>query len=190
MTEDQKIKLAILAIAEVLEVELPEKRLKLYHSALKDLGAAGLQCALAAVLASPDLRPGTMILPGKIREFAQGSIEDEAEALLVDLLHCVDNLSKTTTWNPTAYEVARNYGLNTIRDRSMSNTPTIRAQLRDAIRAKLSLARRERAERAMLPSFAEPNAIAGVLESVSGGIPQVNAEMKKWNGESSKEAGK
>ena len=170
MTEDQKIKLTIVAIAEVLEVDLPPKRLALYFSALKDLGADKLQCAVAAVLADPDLRPGTMILPGKIRELALGSIYDEADAMLPVILDAADNYSKRAElleFNRLAYDLGKEYGWDTLRNRSEGAMPTIIAQLRSLARSKLSARRRAKAERAMLPSFAEPNAIAGVLESVA-----------------------
>lgn len=175
MTEEQQIKLAILAIAEVLEVELPEKRLKLYYSALKDIGSAGLQSALAAVLADPDLRPGTMILPGKIRELALGSVDDEADAIVEDILRCVDSRVTSASWNAIGYQVAMSYGLTTLRERRTDQVPTIMAQLRSLVRSALSRHRREKAERTMLPSFNGMSSIAGVLESLKIGQEEGDA---------------
>lgn len=165
LTEQQKVKLGILAIAEVLEVELPAKRLAIYAKALADLGGKGMERALAAVLADPYVKAGVMILPGKIRELAFGTIDDEADAIVEDLLRSVDDRGRT--WHPIAHQVATAYGLSTLRDRRTDQVPTIMAQLRSLVRTALSRQRREQAERTMLGISQAPDAMAGILESLA-----------------------
>lgn len=170
MSEDQKIKLLLLGMAEVLQVQLDEKRLRLYANALADLGSEGLERAMAQLLADPDVRPGHMLMPGKIREMAGGRIADQVQEVVMQILCVCRDVSNPFDWrnhlSPIAWDVARSYGLKAIEECSPDAKPTMVAQLRDMARASLVSSHRAIATSAALTHGRGQNlAIQGILES-------------------------
>lgn len=157
-------------MAEVLQVNLDEKRLILYANALADLGSAGLEMAMAQLLADPDIRPGHMLLPGKIRELAGGRIADKAQQLVTEILTAVQRTGNRYGWKDMmsleAWEIANAYGLRALEECSPDQRPTIVAQLRDMARAACAARHRETASVSALTYGGGKNlAIAGILES-------------------------
>ncbi len=142
MTEDQRVKLLLLAMAEVLQVNLDEKRLVLYANALADIGSAGLEVAMAQLLADPEIRPGHMLMPGKIRELAGGRVADRAQSIVTEILVACRDESNRFLWkarlSPMAWDIAQTYGLKAIEECGPSGKGTLIAQLRDMARTAVA----------------------------------------------------
>lgn len=173
MTEDEKkkIKLIILAMAELLEVQLTERRLLLYSKALEDIGGDGMEQAMQQLLADPWARPGKMPLPGQIREWAQGPVEVEADYSAMQIMRVVRELP-VNQWRSALtqeqYGLITCYGVKTLEQMEIGASSTIMAQLRALCRTQAVTRRRLRAsEHALTHGRGKNLALEAILESGS-----------------------
>lgn len=167
--EKKKIKLIILAIAEMLEVTLTEGRLLLYSKALEDLGSLGMEEAFQQLLADPWMRAGKMPLPGQIRELAQGPVDVEADYAAMEIMRVVKTF-KPAEWKQCLtkelYGLVLCYGVQTMEEMQTGESPTIMSQIRALCKTQAVTRRRLRAtEHALTHGRGKNLALESILES-------------------------
>lgn len=194
----QQVKLILVAMAKYLRTEISRTQVKLYSRVLADLGSEGMQRAFAQMMADPDIKPGAMPLPGKIREYAEGSIDDEADRIAMRIMKARGKFSASEAEQAQAYigdagwEIVRGYGWPTLCNMQVGQAPTFMAQIRGIARAAVSLQRRARAGEAML-THGGGKILA--LEGILGGEIDVEkgddaAQAPAWDNAAAHRAGK
>lgn len=152
MSDDLKqIKLCLLAIAEVLQVTLSKKQIQLYARILQDLGASGLERAFAAIAHDPDIKAGHFPLPGRIRELADGDLEDIADEITQRIMASINRHGSREPGKARfdigelGWQVVETYGWPTLCSMNMEQAPIYVSQIRGLTRAALSRSRKAKA---------------------------------------------
>lgn len=164
ITKDQAIKLQLIALAEYLQTSLPDHLIQAYAGELSDLEPDVLAKAIKRLKADPEPYPGKFPLPGKIRSYAEGTVESMAVESARRILNMSSQKEAYETLTPVEFLVAKQYGLNSIIDRLAGTTPTIFAQLRDSLRVEYQK-RTDASRRLQLPGGPTTHELPGNTEA-------------------------
>lgn len=135
MTEEQNIKAQLVMLAEYLQTSITDAQVALYARELEDLGEGGLLRAIVALKGDETLWPGRFPLPAKIRSYVVGDVNNTVTVGVAAIMKA-ESQAELLKLGRFEWEVAQSYGIKSILERDAAHSPTIYAQLRDALRAK------------------------------------------------------
>lgn len=142
--ELQNIKVQLVVLAEYLQCDgLTDAQVVLYARELYDLGPEGVSKAIEALKADPSVWSGRFPLPAKLRSYLTGDI-NELVAQSVSRIMACSTVAEIYKLPKIDYDAARDYGITTIVFREIGDAPTMFAQLRDLLKARYSVAIKEK----------------------------------------------
>lgn len=139
---DKEIKLLLAGLSLFLQAPLSDEQILLYAREFQDIGPLGLAEAITRLKADPGLYPGKFPLPAKIKSYLVEALEDEASRSARRIMSCANAREAYEKLTQVEIRIAKEYGLTSIIDRSAHATPTIYAQLRDALKEAYGFERR------------------------------------------------
>lgn len=129
-TEEQQLKLHLVALAEYLQTSLTDAQIKLYSKELLPLGVDSLVLAIHLLKQDTDVWSGRFPLPAKIRSYVQGDLENRANRIVMDVLAAVDDGKQISTLSGEARALARLYGWVNLQNMNIGQRPNYISNMR------------------------------------------------------------
>lgn len=137
-SELKEIKKLLIGLAEYLQAQITVDQLVLYSKEFESIGSEGLGRAIVLLKNDPDIYPGKLPLPAKIKSYLVASISSDAKEIVsvifktMDLYSNTQQLKAREAMGETAWEVCKSYGgYSSLYRMETSNKHIIYAQLRD-----------------------------------------------------------